>query len=203
MPQRLTRAERRDLTRAAIVSSAEKLFAEHGFWGVSLDEIADDAGLTKGAVYSNFQSKEDLLLAVSAKQAFRIDEDDFPSSDLPFREQLRGLGRLIARASSGEEVRRVAPRELELATLALQSDRFREILVDAAKSQSRSLGKLIQDRAKSQGVELDLSADEIGTLLTAVRLGLTRMSLLAPREIPQKFFEDAFERIVLGASNTT
>jgi len=199
MPQRLTRAERRDATRAAIVGSAEELFAERGFWGVTLDEIADRAGLTKGAVYSNFESKEDLLLAVSAKQAFRIHEEEFPSARLPFREQLRAIGRLIARASSGEEVRRVAPRELELATLALRSDRFREILVGAARSQSHSIGKLIRERAASQGIELDLSADEIGTLLTAVRLGLTRMSLLAPGDIPQKFFEDAFERIVLRA----
>jgi AcrR family transcriptional regulator len=58
------RQERREQTRAALLDAAERLWAERGIHGVSLDEIAGTAGLTKGAVYSNFTGKTDLLLAL-------------------------------------------------------------------------------------------------------------------------------------------
>ena len=61
---RLTRAERREQTRDDLIAAADRLFVEGGFHATSLDQIAAAAGYTKGAVYSNFASKEDLFLAV-------------------------------------------------------------------------------------------------------------------------------------------
>ncbi|NKZ05856.1 TetR/AcrR family transcriptional regulator [Actinomadura latina] len=58
------RRDRREQTRVALLSAAERLWAEHGIHGASLDDIAAAAGLTKGAVYSNFAGKTDLLLAL-------------------------------------------------------------------------------------------------------------------------------------------
>src|SRR2546421_5848491 len=55
---------RRELTRNALVSSAGELFAERGFHAASLDEIAERAGFTRGAIYSNFENKEELFFAV-------------------------------------------------------------------------------------------------------------------------------------------
>ena len=57
MKKRLTRAERRELTREGLISAAESLFVARGFHATSVDEIALEAGYTKGAVYSNFESK--------------------------------------------------------------------------------------------------------------------------------------------------
>ena len=54
---RTPRQERRAQTRAALLDAAERLWAERGIRGASLDEIAAQAGLTKGAVYSNFAGK--------------------------------------------------------------------------------------------------------------------------------------------------
>ena len=62
--QRLTPQRRRELTRTALVEAAAEVFSEKGLRGASLDEIADRAGFTRGAIYSNFGSKEELLLAV-------------------------------------------------------------------------------------------------------------------------------------------
>jgi AcrR family transcriptional regulator len=59
-----TRAERQALTREALVDAAERLFIARGFHETSVDAVADEAGYTKGAVYSNFASKEDLFFAV-------------------------------------------------------------------------------------------------------------------------------------------
>ncbi|MFC7105754.1 TetR/AcrR family transcriptional regulator [Nonomuraea rubra] len=62
--ERLSRQEQRERNRLALLEAAEKVFAERGIQGASVDEVAAEAGLTKGAVYSNFDGKEDLLLAV-------------------------------------------------------------------------------------------------------------------------------------------
>src|SRR5437870_3642452 len=61
---RLTRAESHARTRQALLDAAAEVFARRGFGGASLDEIAEAAGYTKGAVYSNFGSKDQLFLAV-------------------------------------------------------------------------------------------------------------------------------------------
>ncbi|GAA1811122.1 helix-turn-helix domain-containing protein [Actinomadura chokoriensis] len=58
------RRDRREQTRTALLAAAERLWAERGIHGASLDDIAAAAGLTKGAVYSNFAGKTDLLLAL-------------------------------------------------------------------------------------------------------------------------------------------
>lgn len=59
-----TRAERKARTREELIDAAERLFKRDGFHATSLDAIADEAGYTKGAVYSNFDGKEDLFFAV-------------------------------------------------------------------------------------------------------------------------------------------
>lgn len=64
MAVRLSRAERREQTRQELISAAEACFVSRGFHASSVDEVAERAGYTKGAVYSNFASKEDLFFAV-------------------------------------------------------------------------------------------------------------------------------------------
>jgi AcrR family transcriptional regulator len=59
-----TRAERQAHTRNELVDAAEGLFTAQGFHATSLDAVAAEAGFTKGAVYSNFASKEDLFFTV-------------------------------------------------------------------------------------------------------------------------------------------
>jgi AcrR family transcriptional regulator len=59
-----TRAQRQAQTRHELIDAAERLFTAQGFHATSLDAVAAEAGFTKGAVYSNFASKEDLFFAV-------------------------------------------------------------------------------------------------------------------------------------------
>jgi AcrR family transcriptional regulator len=60
----LTRDERKARTREELIGAAERLFTRDGFHATSVDAVADEAGYTKGAVYSNFDSKEGLFLAL-------------------------------------------------------------------------------------------------------------------------------------------
>jgi AcrR family transcriptional regulator len=61
---RLTRAERRQQTRDRLLDAAGQVFARRGFHAATVDEVADAAGYTKGAVYSNFATKDELFLAL-------------------------------------------------------------------------------------------------------------------------------------------
>lgn len=60
----MTRAEQRARTRSTLLDSAARVFARRGLHAASVDLVAEEAGLTKGAVYSNFASKEELFLAM-------------------------------------------------------------------------------------------------------------------------------------------
>jgi AcrR family transcriptional regulator len=58
------RSQRRARTRAALLDAAARVYARRGFDGATIDEIAEEAGFTKGAVYDHFGSKENLLFAL-------------------------------------------------------------------------------------------------------------------------------------------
>lgn len=62
------RRERTETTRARLIQSAEKVFARDGFEAAKLEEIAADAGYTRGAFYANFVSKEDLFFALLERE---------------------------------------------------------------------------------------------------------------------------------------
>jgi AcrR family transcriptional regulator len=61
-PRRLTREESRALTREKLLASAYEVMAREGYEGSSIDRIAEEAGFSKGAFYSNFESKEEIFL---------------------------------------------------------------------------------------------------------------------------------------------
>jgi AcrR family transcriptional regulator len=97
MAERWTQERRRQHTRDLLLDAAEQVFAERGFQGASLDEIADTAGYTRGAIYKHFGDKEELFLAVNE------------------RFNARFLEAFAHVADSG-----VAPADLDLAVIAKQ-----------------------------------------------------------------------------------
>ena len=62
--KRLTRAEQVQRNRGLVLDAARRVFLDHGYHGASLEQIADEAGFSKGVVYSQFDSKADLFLAL-------------------------------------------------------------------------------------------------------------------------------------------
>jgi len=63
-PARRTQAERRARTRAALLEAAAKGFSRYGYGNVVLEQVANEAGYTRGALYHQFAGKEELALAV-------------------------------------------------------------------------------------------------------------------------------------------
>ena len=62
--RRRTQAERSEATRGALMAAGRRLFAEHGYDGVSAEQIVRAAGVTRGALYHHFGGKAELLDAV-------------------------------------------------------------------------------------------------------------------------------------------
>jgi AcrR family transcriptional regulator len=67
VPERWTQERRREHTRKLLLDAAQEVFGRRGFEGASLEEIAEAAGYTRGAIYKHFGSKEELFLAVNKR----------------------------------------------------------------------------------------------------------------------------------------
>src|SRR5580692_142570 len=87
--QRLTRQESRLETRTRLLESAAQLFARGGYEGASVDLIAESAGYSKGAFYSNFENKEAIFLELL---------------DAHKRREIEALAQLLTRDVSGSEL---------------------------------------------------------------------------------------------------
>jgi AcrR family transcriptional regulator len=66
-----TQAERTAETRTRLIEAAEKIFARDGFQAAKLEEIASEAGYTRGALYANFEGKEELFIALIGHETER------------------------------------------------------------------------------------------------------------------------------------
>lgn len=64
MAERWTRQRRLEHTRHLLLDAAEEVFVKNGFGGAALEDIAESAGYTRGAIYSHFGTKEELFLSV-------------------------------------------------------------------------------------------------------------------------------------------
>jgi AcrR family transcriptional regulator len=64
MSPRLSRAEQNDRNRVLLLTAARRVFLDRGYYAATLEQIADEAGFSKGVVYSRFASKADMFLAL-------------------------------------------------------------------------------------------------------------------------------------------
>lgn len=102
MPRRpITRAERKLETKTAILDAAARLFVRNGIEATSIDAIAASIGLTKGAVYGSFASKQKLIEAVAERYSAPADVAPLLRADLPLAERLGLFGRGVCAALQG------------------------------------------------------------------------------------------------------
>jgi len=166
---------RAEQTRAAIIEQSAAAFAEHGFHGTSLNRIIRESGLSKGAFYFHFGSKEDLALAVfRAKQAelvSRIREDAAGAPDA--LAQLAALLRARARLLRDEPAFR--------GFLRLASDLG--VVYGPGSEYARSYGVAttvfadLVERGQKEGIlRADLKPWEAGEGIFAILLGADELS---------------------------
>ena len=126
--KRLTREESKARTRSELLRAANRLFLRNGFVATSLSEIAEEAALTKGAVYSNFESKESLFLAI-----LQSAEEDGPDAAYINQAQFAPPGTewTTARLPGHQPSRRHVALFLEMNAFALRNDRTRQWVEEA------------------------------------------------------------------------
>ena len=147
---RLTRREKQEHTRSCLMKSAASVFARRGLQQASIDEVAEDAGFTKGAFYANFKSKEELFLAMLDQRfAERVEEIDrvIASEEEP-EAQARQAGADFGRfVSADPEWQRLF---FEFAAYAARNDEFRQELVTryrALRDRIRRIERIVRGRA--------------------------------------------------------
>jgi len=100
MATRLTRAEQGERNRGLVLAAARRVFLERGYAGATLEAIAEEAGFSKGVVYSQFAGKPDLFLALlDDRIAERADHHTRVSAGLAGLDGLRALLEANARLS--------------------------------------------------------------------------------------------------------
>src|SRR6266700_2789394 len=124
----LTREDKRLANRARILQAARDVFAQHGYHGATIGEIADEAGLSNGAVYYNFANKEDLFLALLDQWRTELIADvqtaaDRPGDAAPERSFQDEMGHVIGTLKRGREWRLLL---FEFVTYAARNPEFRE-----------------------------------------------------------------------------
>ena len=104
MSPRLSRAEQNDRNRALLLAAARRVFLARGYYAATLEQIADEAGFSKGAVYSRFASKAGMFLALLEE---RIAERAAQNAELASR--LAGSGDFGAVLDLAQRAERGAP----------------------------------------------------------------------------------------------
>jgi AcrR family transcriptional regulator len=104
MSPRLSRAEQNDRNRALLFAAARRVFLARGYQAATLEQIADEAGFSKGVVYSRFASKADMFLALLED---RITER--AAQNAQAARELAGTGDFAALVDLVQRAERAAP----------------------------------------------------------------------------------------------
>jgi len=104
MSPRLSRAEQNDRNRALLFGAARRVFLARGYHAATLEQIADEAGFSKGVVYSRFASKADMFLALLED---RIAERG--AQNAAAARDLAGSGDFVALFDLAQRAERAAP----------------------------------------------------------------------------------------------
>jgi AcrR family transcriptional regulator len=182
---RVTRAESKERTRQRLLAEAQRLFRERGYAATSLEQIAEAAEVTKGAIYGHFASKEDLML--SALEAAPAPDYSATLNDesRPLRERLAGFGRAVAAESPGDTEELAVYLEFYAALL-----RAPDALQRYRSGRERRLRELAD--ADSDELAAGVTPAQAWAIGQALLVGLQIYKRLAPGLVTPEVFERAF-----------
>ncbi|HSO54506.1 MAG TPA: TetR/AcrR family transcriptional regulator [Actinomycetes bacterium] len=184
MAVRLSRVERREQTRQGLVTAAEACFVSRGFHASSVDEVAERAGYTKGAVYSNFTSKEDLFFAVYERRVEQALTEVVPGL------RQAGAERAFDWLATGAIERRDRDEGwlavfFEFWAHVLRHPELRERFAAIHARFLEPLADAVRQLAEDRGLALpsDVTASQVGLAWNAMELGLGLERLTQPQAV--------------------
>jgi AcrR family transcriptional regulator len=181
----VTRETAKARTRERLLAEAQRLFRERGYAATSLEQIAEAAEVTKGAIYGHFSSKEDLLL--SALEAAPTPEvDGLNDLSRPLRDRLAEHGQARARAWAATDRTELAA-DLEFLAALLRSPAAR---ARYGHGLAQRLGELAaEDKEEPLPGTTPLQVWAIGY---ALDVGLSVFQGLAPEVYTPEVLERAY-----------
>ena len=183
--KRLTRQQSQAQTRATLLAVGREHFLRYGLGGAVAEKIAEDAGYSRGALYSNFDGKEDLFLAVireeqdRRKEAFYSIFKEEPSA----KQRLRRIREAIADHYTDPDWI-VLRAEFEAG--ALRNERIRRTFVEVHREQVRDGGNLIGNLARSSEIHMDLKPNEFIMIILNLSHGLAVTQKILGAELSPK-----------------
>jgi AcrR family transcriptional regulator len=190
---RLTRAESQAQTRERLIATAKRAFLRDGYAATSLEKVADEAGYSKGAVYSNFRNKDELCLAVldaiHTEQMLRISTAIAGAQTLD--ERLAAFQRW-ADDTIGE--RSWTALEVEFAIHTRHDRRLRDELAKRDEGIRDVIARALADNAAEFGLRLPMPAAALATALLSLGIGLGVQRAIDPG-IPASVLTDTIRAL--------
>jgi AcrR family transcriptional regulator len=195
-PKRLTRKEKQAETRARLLDAAEQVFLRRGLQGSSVEEIAAEAGFTRGAFYSNFKSKDELFVELLHARVYdRYAELAKQSQEQPGtpREQLRWGIEQMRQMYEGEDGRWLFRLWLECLTQAARDEEFRKLAATFWSGNRALLVEGVGDAFNKSRIKPPLPLKQIATAMIALDIGLVVQHLVDPDEVSLDFYVPLFD----------
>jgi TetR/AcrR family transcriptional regulator, transcriptional repressor of aconitase len=200
--KRLTREESRAQTRATLIAVGRRHFLRYGLGGAVAEKIAEDAGYSRGALYSNFDGKEELFVAVIREEqtrhlnVFQTLLKEEPSD----KKRLKKWRDAIADLMTDHDWI-VLRAEFEVG--ALRSERIRKSFIEVHRQQLRDGGDLIRDLLRSPDITSKLKPDDFITVIINLAHGLAVTQRILGGELSQKsmhnLVQSLFDHLISSA----
>ena len=176
----MTRRQKQAETRKSLLRSAANAFCRKGLAGASVDEVAQEAGYTKGAFYANFKSKEELFLVMLderfSEQLERV--DSLLGGDEEPGEEARHAAQDFIRSFRGEdEWRRLY---LEFVAYAMRNDEFRQELATRHRALRARLTEIYRRWSADFPAEPPIPMEDIAAMTDFMADGFLLDQLIDP-----------------------
>jgi len=197
---RMTREQSKANTRERLLDAARSVFARGGFHGASVEEIASEAGVSTGALYSNFEGKEDLFLVLM--------EREIEEHAREIAAAVRAQASVADRATGGAQQWMIMiEREPEVLLLFMEfwaygvRDENVRPKVAARFAQVRQLlTKLIAEAVREFDLELAIPAEQLAVAIDALADGIARQKLADPQAVPDDLMGKVLSLLLAGAA---
>lgn len=199
--KRLTRAEQRANTRAALRDAAWTVFLRRGYAGSSVEEIAAEAGYTRGAFYYNFDSLGELFVDLLQARVYSLYremgerrlEEERPTYSL------RDAGDELGRMQADPDSRRHFRLWLELVAEAGRDEGLRKLAAGFWTGNRELLAELIRRDYDARGVAPPVDAGKLATAVIALDIGLALQHYVDPDGAPLDLYPELFEALFGGS----
>jgi AcrR family transcriptional regulator len=193
-PTRLSRAESQAQTRDRLVATARQMFLREGYASTSLERVAEEAGYSKGAVYSNFQGKDDLCLAVLDEIQGEVADAVLTALDgaATFDEAVQVFD-MWAEARLGDP--EWSALEAEFAARARRHPGVRRALVERDRTLHEVIAGALERTCAKHGLAPLIPVQEVASALLSLGIGLGLQRSVDPG-LPVKVLSDVARALV-------